>query len=96
MGWISSTFAGSARRVKARWHDADDAIQVGIKTHAVVQDMRVAPEGPLPKAIANERFRNETGRVILGIEGAARLRLDAEQRKIIWRDDKQADARRLR
>ena len=91
-----SFFGGSSRSVKAGRHDADDAVQIGIEPHTFVQNVRITPEGPFPKAITDENFKEQTGRMIIWMEGSAQLRFDAEELEIIRGDDQDADARRLR
>ena len=76
----------------ARRHDADHAIQVVVQPQAFAANIRIGPESPLPKTVADETFQSKSGRLILWIKRLAQLRFHVQQRKIIRRHVKKADA----
>src|SRR6185437_1788504 len=81
----------SARSVKSRRHYRHNAIQVGVQAYAFVKNVWIASEQASPQAVANDHFSGKSGTITVGIENAAHLRLHSKQRKIIRRDDAQAD-----
>ena len=89
-------FGCPSRRIETRRHDTDNLVKVGVHSHALAQDMQIAREVSLPHAVANNNLPRKPGCVVPGIKRAAQLRLDAQQRKIIRRDNEQSHPRRLR
>ena len=86
----------SPRGVEVRRHHADDVVQVRVELDTSAHDVRIAGEGPLPHAIADDDLRGESRPVIPGIEGAAQPRLHPDHMEVVRRHDQQAHALGLR
>ena len=82
--------------MKIRRHDADDMVRVIVQPQGLAENMWVGAEVPLPESVADDHFQVEARCWIVGIEHAAQLGFDIEQRKVIRRNRLKLDANWLR